>query len=207
MDDPRPPIVTSTARRPRRPRPRSLEIAIAASALVAVVVVLTHHESGSPERPVVDVTTAAPTATLRPSPTSTPPPPSPAEERGPWVVAEAPTLSPTSTVPRVEPVTRRRAPTPTPAVPECLAARWSAGQSAAAWGQVLVTIDVVNRCGRILEPTEMGFWIAGYRRGDLVQTASGHAFQRLYPDRSETVIIGLPGSIDWYDRITVTVME
>ncbi len=207
MRDPVPPIVTSTARRPHRPRLRSLELAIAASALVAVLIVLTHHESGTPAPPVGDVATTTPTPTPDPSPTSTPPSPALVEEQGPWVVAAAPTLAPTPAPPRAEPDTRRRVPTPTPAVSQCLTARWSAGQSAAAWGQVLVTIDVANRCGRILEPTEMGFWIAGYRRGALVQTASGHAFQRLYPDRSETVIIALPGSIDWYDRITVTVME
>jgi hypothetical protein len=40
-----------------------------------------------------------------------------------------------------------------------------------------------------------------------VQTARGHSFRSLYPGRSEDFSIGLPGSIDWYDRIVVEVME
>lgn len=129
------------------------------------------------------------------------------EQHGPWVAAVAPTSAPRLVPSPAAPTRRRFLPTATPRASECLAVRWSAGQSAAAWGQVLVAIDVVNRCGRILEPTEMRFWIAGYRQGALVQTAQGTAFQRLYPDRSESVMIGLPGSIDWYDRITVEVMD
>jgi hypothetical protein len=102
---------------------------------------------------------------------------------------------------------RRQQPTPTPHVSQCLIVRWSAHQSLAAWGNVLVDIHAINRCGRKLEPHEIAIWIAGYRGGSLVQTASGNAFDTVYPGRSTNFAIGLPGSIDWYDRITVEVMD
>jgi hypothetical protein len=85
--------------------------------------------------------------------------------------------------------------------------RWGAGQSAAAWGNVLIEIEVINRCGRPIEPSELWFLVAGYRDGALVQTAQGHPFRRIFPGRSEDFSIGLPGSIDWYHEITVELRD
>lgn len=90
---------------------------------------------------------------------------------------------------------------------QCVVVRWSAHQSVAAWGNVLVDIHAINRCGRKLDPHEITIWIVGYRDGAVVQTASGNAFDIVYPGRSTNFAIGLPGSIDWYDRITVEVMD
>jgi hypothetical protein len=72
---------------------------------------------------------------------------------------------------------------------------------------VLVEIRAVNRCRRILQPTEVFFRISGFRDGAVVQTAQGHAFREIFPNRSEYVTIGLPGSIDWYDEIIVEVLD
>ena len=48
---------------------------------------------------------------------------------------------------------------------------------------------------------------SGYRDGAIVQTAQGHAFREIFPNRSEIITIGLPGSIDWYDEIVVEVLD
>jgi len=85
--------------------------------------------------------------------------------------------------------------------------RWGAYQSLAAWGNVMIDIHAINRCGRKLAPHEISIWIAGYRDGAVVQTASGNAFNEVYPGRSTNFAIGLPGSVDWYDTITVEVMD
>lgn len=141
-------------------------------------------------------------------PTPAPKPTSPTlvERSSDWVAVAAPSPTPTVwTATTLRP--RRRQPTPTPPVSRCVAVRWSAHQSFAAWGHVLVDIHAVNQCGRKLEPHEIAVWIAGYRDGAIVQTASGTAFDVLYPGRSTNFAIGLPGSIDWYDRITVEVMD
>jgi hypothetical protein len=71
----------------------------------------------------------------------------------------------------------------------------------------LVEIEVSNRCRRALEPVEIWFRVTGYRDGASVQTATGHPFRTLLPGRSENFVIGLPGSIDWYDEITVEFVE
>ena len=127
------------------------------------------------------------------------------EHSSEWVGATAPSPTPTwwpTTPPRI-----RRAPTATPSPARCVEYRWGAGQSAAAWGNVLVEIEVINRCGRPLEPSELWFWVAGYRDGALVQTAQGHPFRRIFPGRSEDFSIGLPGSLDWYDEIKVELKD
>jgi len=67
----------------------------------------------------------------------------------------------------------------------------------------MIDIRVTNRCGRKVEPGEVSFWIVGYRDGGVVRTATGHPFRTIFPGRSEEFSIGLPGSIDWYEEITV----
>jgi hypothetical protein len=173
---------------------------------VLVVLVVLYLTGGHDEPPPA----ATPTTTPAVPPTLTPSP-SPTvvlvERSSDWVTARAPTPTrepvawPTA-APRV-----RRQPSPTPSISQCLETSWWARQSVAAWGQVLIEIEAVNRCRRVLEADEVWFWISGYRQGDLIQTARGHAFDSIYPNRSQTVTIGLPGSIDWYDRITVDVMD
>jgi hypothetical protein len=70
-------------------------------------------------------------------------------------------------------------------------------------GQVLVTIDIKNRCRRDIEIGEVWFSIAGYRDGGVVQTTRGQMTRRIMKGHSERVVIGLPGSLTWYDSITV----
>lgn len=116
-----------------------------------------------------------------------------------------PTPSPTEPEPTDTPAPRPE-PSATPGIAECVAIRWSAEMSPADIGQVLVEVHATNRCGRNLEPLDVWFEVAGYRNGDLIQTASGHLFDPLWRDAEGTAMIGLPGSTDWYDEIRVAVL-
>jgi len=98
------------------------------------------------------------------------------------------------------------APTRTPSLADCLPYRWSAIQHFSGFAQVLVEIEVTNRCGRTLGTHEVWFLISGFRNGGLVQTARGHPFDELPSGGTDIVAIGLPGSLDWYDRIEVRVI-
>ncbi len=71
----------------------------------------------------------------------------------------------------------------------------------------MITIRATNRCRRVLQPTDVMFRVSGFRDGDLVQTAQGSPFEEIWPGRSTDFGIGLPGSLDWYDRITVEVID
>ena len=59
----------------------------------------------------------------------------------------------------------------------------------------------------MLQPTDVMFRVSGFRDGDLVQTAQGSPFEEIWPGRSTDFGIGLPGSLDWYDRIAVEVID
>lgn len=56
-------------------------------------------------------------------------------------------------------------------------------------------------------PTELWFEITGWREGAHVQSVRGHPFDEIGPNRSADIAIGLPGSIDWYDEITVEIID
>jgi hypothetical protein len=51
------------------------------------------------------------------------------------------------------------------------------------------------------------FEISGWRNGALVQSVRARPFDRIRRRHSGIISIGLPGSIDWYDRITVEIIE
>lgn len=194
---------TSTARRSTR-FGVATRVVVAAIALIAAIVAV--HEIGreraEPQTAVVPTQTATPILVV-PSPTPTPR--RLVEYSSKWVVASAPTSTP-NWWPAPSPP-RRSQPSPTPSRSRCIVVRWSAHQSLAARGNVLIDIHAINRCGRKLQPHEISIWIAGYRDGAVVQTATGQAFNEVYPGRSTNFAIGLPGSIDWYDVITVEVMD
>jgi hypothetical protein len=129
------------------------------------------------------------------------------ERSADWILTAA-TTTPTPWVPSDPEPPRRRHPTPTPSAAQCVTATWTAQQSfLGRRADVLVEIRAVNRCRRILRPTDFFFRIVGYRDGSPVQTAQGHPFREIFPGRSEVVTIGLPGSIDWYDEIVVEILD
>lgn len=209
MDGPTNGVRVSSARRTHKAGIAGRVVLVLVVVIVTIVVV---HQVRRPRPSLTPPQGAAPAAES-PTDDSDPrptPPPSPTsvsvvERSSGWVVLTAP--SPTPTPWTTAPPRPRRQPTPTPSVSQCVVVRWSAHQSRAAWGNILVDIHAINRCGRKLEAHEIAIWIAGYRDGAIVQTASGTAFDMVYPGRSTNFAIGLPGSIDWYDRITVEVMD
>lgn len=154
-----------------------------------------------------------PPATPPPVPTASPSPTVTAtvlvERSSEWVVALGPTTTP-SPWPTVAPpatVMPRPQPSPTPRLSACVTYRWSSGQVFLPSAQVLVEIEAVNRCNRDLGPLELWFEVTGWRQGSWLQSVRGHPFERIRQGGSETIAIGLPGSIDWYDRITVEIVD
>lgn len=173
-------------------------------ALVAVFQVIGPGHRSSP----VDAAVAASTPTATASPTGRPPTPTATptalEMASAWITVEPmPTDTPTP-LPTATPRPPRR-PTPTPTAAQCVSLRWSASQSTATLGQVLISAELTNHCDRDLQPLEVWVSVAGYRQGALVQTAHGHPFDVITPSHSEDVTIGLPGSLDWYDHLSVEV--
>jgi len=65
----------------------------------------------------------------------------------------------------------------------------------------------VNRCNRDLGALDLWFEITGWRQGGRVQSVRGHPFDQIRKGRSGIITIGLPGSIDWYDEITVEIVD
>lgn len=147
----------------------------------------------APSPPVV--LTPSPTPSPSPSPTATPF----------WEMESDPLLvpSPTATPMPTSTPTPRPTPTQTLGVLDCIEWTWNASTSQAAWGQILITIDLRNRCGRPLEVGELFFNIAGYRQGGYVQGVRGNLVRPLGRSERRDVIIALPGSLDWYDEIVV----
>jgi hypothetical protein len=190
----------------RRPPPVRSGCLVAAGVLVIIALVVVLEIVGRDGRP--PAATPTPTAVPLPPASATPTvtPPRPAEFASGWVVA-ATTTTPTPWIPAPTPQPRHREPTPTPSAADCITASYDAQQSLAAWGNVLISVHAVNRCRRVLQPTDVLFRVSGYHDGALVQTAQGSPFEEIYPGRSTDFGIGLPGSLDWYDRITVEVLD
>ncbi|PWB74287.1 MAG: hypothetical protein C3F15_08060, partial [Holophagae bacterium] len=174
---------------------------LAIIALVAVLELTRHEQAPAPSEPA-PIATAAPTASPTPSQTAT----RLAEYSSDWVTVVAPTATPTPWVPSAPAQPRRREPTPTPSAADCISATYEAVQFLTTGATVMVNIRATNRCRRVLQPTEVLFRVSGFREGNLVQTAQGSPFEEIYPGRSTDFGIGLPGSITWYDRLTVEVI-
>ncbi len=204
MADELPGYRTSSARRGGRGSP---VLITAAAGLVAIFVVLVTLDRGprSPEPPPP------------PPPTRTSPPPAPVpptatvlvEHSSQWVIALGAdaTPSPWPTFAPVSTAAPRPQPSPTPILSAWVTYRWSAGQVFTPSAHVLVEIQAVNRCNRDLGPLDLWFEITGWRQGGQVQSVRGHPFDRIRKGGSAIVAIGLPGSIDWYDEITVEVVD
>jgi hypothetical protein len=176
--------------------------------LVAIVLLRGSSNRSGPTPPRVPAKRGVPTTVTGPprNPTPSRIPESEAPRHSTFVVAwEEPTATP-SPLPAPEEPTPRPRPSPTPDVSQCVTAESSASMLAAAPGQVLVDIRATNHCGRDLAPLEVWFSVAGYRQGELVQSVRGHPFEAIPRDGDAEVHIGLPGSIDWYDRIEVRVI-
>lgn len=212
--------VLSSARKQRTSRSWAVPI-LAAVALLLVVAAVLAPRSDTDESPtaVSPPPTATPTA---PPPTATPTPSLDFPELGAlWVDEDdvepsSPLATPTpdpyaddfddslAAEPSLErPVPSRPQPRPTLTLAECLALSWNTSLSPSAPGQVLVEIEVYNRCGRDLEAMDVWFTVRGIKDGATVQMVRGHLFDPLPDGDRETATIGLPGSPDFYDDIQV----
>jgi hypothetical protein len=174
--------------------------------LVLVVLVVTSKRTRPPAS--ADLPEAAGVVETPAGATEPPPPPSPTAEPAsgqssyvvPWSAApaRAPEASPTPEEPWAPP--RRATPAPQP----CVEYTWSVSDSPAVAGQILVEIRVRNRCGRVLQPLEVLFHAQGWRGGDAIYSAQGNLLEKIYPDSVRTVMVALPGSRSFYDRVEVT---
>lgn len=196
---------TSSARR-GRVGPSLLAVAVVVIAVIFVTLALLDRRR---QPPLAPPTLQPPTPTSPPTMTSTPTPTVLVELSSEWVVTDAPTVTPSPWPTFVPPGTATPRPQskPTPRTAECVTYRWSAQQVFRPSAQVLVEIEAVNRCNRDLGPLELWFDITGWRQGSSVQSVRGHPFDRIRTGGSEIVAVGLPGSIDWYDRITVEIVD
>jgi len=204
MDQPVMRFSLSSGRRPL-PNRSGCYVTFGVLAIIALIAVLelTRSEKAPPPTQPSLTPTAKPSATPAPSATPT----RLAEHASDWVTVVAPTTTPTPWVPAAPNLPRRREPSPAPSAADCISATYEAEQSLASWGNVMITIRATNRCRRVLRPTDVLFRVSGFRDGDLVQTAQGSPFEEIWPGRSTDFGIGLPGSIDWYDRIAVEVLD
>jgi hypothetical protein len=195
---------TSSARRRRD----GLSVLTAAVVIVVVIFATLAILDRDPESPLQpQPTTLSPVPTIVPTRTATAT--VLVERSSEWVVALAPTTTPSPwpTIAAAATATPRPQPSPTPRTSECVTFRWSSRQVFRPSAQVLVEIEAVNGCKNDLGPLELWFEITGWRQGSRVQSVRGHPFDRIRPRSSGIIAIGLPGSIDWYDEITVEVVD
>ena len=192
---------SSARRRGRWPSPAVL----AATAVVALLVLLAVFYR--PPEPEVVVVPSTPTPPPSPTaaPTVTPTATSLVELSSDWIEASTPADTPTPW-PTI-PVPERRGPTPTPRVSDCVSYAWSTVQAFIPSAQVLTEIRVRNNCNRDLAPTELLFEISGWREGGLIRSVHAMPFDRIRRRHSDVISVGLPGSIDWYDEITVDLVD
>jgi hypothetical protein len=176
---------------------------IAAVVIVVLVTLLAvlYREPQPEDVRVLPTPTSLPTPTTLPTATAT----EIIELASDWIVASSPEATPTpwpTSPPRV-----RREPTPTPRVSECVAYRWTTIQVFRPSAQVLTEIKANNNCNRDIGPLELMFEISGWRDGGLVQSVRARPFDRIRRRHSGIIAVGLPGSIDWYDEITVEIID
>ena len=199
--DPRMSVLSSARRKPvRRRSVAATAIAVVGGIIVLIVLMNRPHPSVGP--PPVPAATPPPAA-VPPSPSPTPTPTATPEtvDDSVWVPLEEATATPWPTLPPFPTPTPRR--TAAPSYESCLHYTARAHQSVAAWGQILVDIELENECGRDFEPLDIWFEITGYRDGAVVQSVRGHPFFRVEDGNSAHLSIGLPGSLDWYDDVEV----
>jgi len=177
-------------------------LATAAVAVLAVVLAILNQEDEIAVELLPPTAVPSPTATITPAPTST----VLVEEASSWFEASSPYSTPTPWPTAPPPPTRRPTTVP-PRLSECVDFRWSAIQVFNPSAHVMVEIRAVNRCNRDIGPLDLFFQITGWREGARIQTARGHPFGAIRRRHSEIIAIGLPGSIDWYDKISVEIVE
>jgi hypothetical protein len=192
----------SSARRRRRGPSPALLAAVAITALVVLLAVFSRREG--PE--VVQIPpTPSPSPTPPAAPIATPTATETVVLRSDWVSASTPEATATPWPTSPPPV--RREPPPTPRVSQCVSFRWTTLQIFRPSAQVLTEIKAINNCNRDLEPPDLLFEISGWRQGALVQSVRAMPFDRIRRRHSGIISIGLPGSVDWYDTITVEIID
>ncbi len=196
----------STASKSRRRPPVVLLAALSVVLLAAALAIWQGSVGEAPPQ-----TVQAPPASEPPAapPIAAPPTPTALVERSSeWVATTGgrPAAEPTPWYEGMETPTPPP-PTPTPSLEQCVHFRWSAQQVFTPSAQVMVEINAANQCRRSIGQTDLWFEVTGWRDGDLVQTVRGHPFEAIRYRRSAVIAIGLPGSIDWYDEITVELVQ
>ncbi len=192
----------SSARRQGR-GPSPVVFAAVAIAALAVLLAVIYRERPPEIAEQPPPPTPPPPATAPPPPTATGTPV--IELASGWVtvstVEDTPTPWPTSPPPV------RREPTPTPRVSECVSYHWTTVQVFRPTVHVLTEIRAQNNCNRDIEPPNLMFEVSGWRNGEFIQSVRGMPFDRIRRRHSEIIGIGLPGSRDWYDEITVEIID
>ncbi len=72
---------------------------------------------------------------------------------------------------------------------------------------MLTEITAKNSCNRDINPPDLMFEITGWRDGEFIQSVRASPFDRIRRRHSGIISVGLPGSIDWYDEITVEIIN
>ena len=72
---------------------------------------------------------------------------------------------------------------------------------------MLVQIDVTNRCRYDLGQLDIFFRVTGWRNGGVVQSVLAHPLTTVRRGHTEFVAVDLPGSLDWYDDVTLEVLD
>jgi len=202
MDEPSRGYRYSSARRPGRV-PSPVVIAVAAIVALAVLLAVVYRRQPTEIAELPPTPTPPPPATAPPAPTATAA--AAVELASGWVTVSSPEDTPTPWP--TSPAPFRREPTPTPRVSECVSYRWTTAQVFRPSAQVLTEIRADNNCNRDIGPADLMFEISGWRNGGLVQSVRGMPFDRIRRHHSGIISIGLPGSLDWYDEITVEIVD
>ena len=192
---------SSARRRGRGPSP--VVLASLAIAVLAVLLAIIYREQPPEIAELLPTPTPPPPAAVSPTPTATAT--AVVELASDWVTVS--TLEDTPTPWPTSPPPVRREPTPTPRVSECVSYRWTTTQIFRPSAQVLTEITANNNCNRDIGPLELMFEISGWRDGGLVQSVRASPFDRIRRRHSGIVSMGLPGSRDWYDEITVEIIN
>jgi len=202
MDQPSKGYRYSSARRHRR-GPSPVVLAAVAIAALAVLLAVISREQPPEIAELPPTPIPPPLATALPAPTATAT--ASIELASDWVtvstIEDTPTPWPTSPPPV------RREPTPTPRVSECVTYRWTTTQIFRPSAQVLTEITAYNNCNRDINPLDLMFEITGWRDGGFVQSVRASPFDRIRRRHSGIISMGLPGSRDWYDEITVEIID